>query len=93
MSLVIADEEFERGAKRILDMSDELTDIFRTYSSIIQELLKKGICDTAINNVLTEKLETLEKYAKDFVEISTLIVDHTKTFLTDIDEADAYLYD
>jgi hypothetical protein len=93
MRLIVADEEFERGAKRISDMSEELNEIFNNYSTVILELKKEGICDIAINNVLTAKLEKLMSYGKEFNEISAFLVKKTETFLVDIDEADAYLYD
>lgn len=93
MSLIIADEEFERGAKRIQDMSEELNKIFCSYAEIIQELQKEGICDIAINNVLTDKVDALTSYAKEFTKVSAVLVEKTKTFLVDIDEADEYLYD
>lgn len=93
MSLIVADEEFERGAIRIRDMSEELNEIFNTYSTIIQNLKKEGICDIAIDNVLTAKLDKLMSYGKEFNEISSFLVNKTENFLVDIDEADAYLYD
>ncbi len=93
MGLIVADEEFERGAKRICDMSEELNEIFHSYSNAIQELRKEGICDTAINNVLSDKMDLLTAYTKEFTQVSTLLVKKTKAFLVDIDEADAYLYD
>lgn len=93
MSLIVADEEFERGANRILDMSEELKEILLSYSGIIDTLLKTGINDIAIDNVLSGKMETLTSYTKEFTEISASLVEKTKTFLVDIDEADAYLYD
>lgn len=93
MSLIVVDQEFEQGGKCINDMAAELNEIFRSYSVVIQKLQQEGICDTEINNVLSTKVNTLNTYAKEFREISALLVNKTKTFLTDLDEADAYLYD
>lgn len=93
MSLIVVDGEFEEGAKCIWDMSAELNEIFRSYSAVIQILQKEGICDTLINNALTLKVNTLAMYAKEFSEISALLVEKTKVFLNDLDEADAYLYE
>lgn len=93
MSLIIVDEEFERGAKRIKDMSDEILNIFVCYSKAIQTLTMEGICDVAVNNVLSEKLEILDTYAKTLADISSSIVNHTNEFIDDIDEADSFLYD
>lgn len=92
MSLIVADEEFERGAKRIGDISEELNEIFRSYSTIVQVLQKEGICDTAIDTVLADKIDTLTSYMVEFSTISALLTKKTKAFLKDIDEADAYLY-
>ncbi|MDF2905337.1 MAG: hypothetical protein K0R34_658 [Herbinix sp.] len=93
MSLIVADEEFSRGASRIRDMSDELLDIFALYSKIIDELTQKGICSKSVQNVLAEKVTTLSGYADLLSGITNRIVNETTSFITDIDEADSYLYD
>lgn len=93
MKLIVVDEEFERGAKCISDMSEELNEIFRLYSAAIQVLQKEGICDSAINNALSDKVDTLSLYAKEFRQISAKLVGKTRGFLENIDKADAYLYD
>lgn len=93
MSLKVADEEFWRGAERIRDISDELLDIFVLYEKIIHELIKKGICDVQINNVLLKKVDTLRKHAKSLENISDKVVALTYSFIDDIDQADSYLYD
>lgn len=93
MSLIVADEEFSRGASRIRDMSDELLDIFTLYGKIIDELTKKGICDVAVHNVLAEKVAALSGYADSLSNITDRIVNVTNDFIADIDEADSYLYD
>lgn len=92
MNLMIADEEFERGAKRILDMSEELNDIFHIFALTIFKLRREGICDIAINSVLAGKVQSLTANANEFSQISAVLVDRTKAFLVDIDKADAYLY-
>lgn len=93
MSLIVADEEFWRGAERIQDMSDEILDIFTLYSKIIFEIIEKGICDVLVYKVLVEKVTTINKYADLLSNISERIVNLTNDFITDIDEADSYLYD
>jgi hypothetical protein len=93
MSLIVADEEFSRGASRIRDMSDELLDIFALYSKIIDELTNKGICSNSVQNVLAEKVTTLSGYSNLLSGITSRIVNETTDFIADIDEADSYLYD
>jgi hypothetical protein len=93
MSLIVADEEFERGASRIFEMSEEIKEILLSYSKIIEALMKDGINDILIDNVLSDKMNTLSSYRKEFTEISASLVEKTKAFIEDIDEADAYLYD
>jgi len=93
MSLIIADEEFERGASRIHDMSEELLNIFASYAAVIRELKNEGICDVLVTNVLEEKVTTLNTYTDLLVNITDGMVKYTNDFISDIDDADSYLYD
>lgn len=92
MSLIIADEEFWRGAARIRDIADELMDIFTLYSKIINELTRKGLCDVAVNNVLVEKTNLLTQYKIKLSSYTMKIEENTNTFIANIDKADSFLY-
>jgi hypothetical protein len=92
MSLIIVDEEFNRGVIRILDMSVELQEIMKLYSDIIQKLMSDGIKDIAIDNVLIGKVNRLNTYSTAMTAIIRSVTDTTSQFLKEIDEADSNLY-
>jgi len=72
-------------------MSEEITKIFDSYSLIIQSLIDE-VCEMELKTVLLSKKDKINSYRDTFSEISLLLVAHTKTFITDINKADAYLY-
>jgi hypothetical protein len=93
MGFIIADQEFYRGASRIQEISDELLEIINSFGTIINHLLEEGICDVAVNNVLTEKTTALNSYAELLSGITCNIVEYTGNFIAELDDADSYLYD
>lgn len=92
MSLIIVDDEFDRGVERMLDMSEELQEILEQYSTTIQDLMSDGIKDVAIDNVLIEKLKELGTYYKTMTETVKNIEDNTTQFLKEIDTADSFSF-
>lgn len=93
MGLIVADEEFFRGASRIQDMSEELLEINNSFNTIIDKLIIEGICDLLVNNQLLEMTASFEMLSSLLSEIASNIVEHTNSFINEIDDSEAYFYD
>lgn len=88
MSHIIADAEFERGIKRINDISKELITILNSYSKTVEGLTNKERCNHRENVILSKSTKTLQLYAKELFFINENIVKYTKEFLKDITDED-----
>lgn len=93
MDFVIADEDFIRGSVRIKGMADELGDILKEASEIVQVIMETKSEKESMYEELEELCENISSFSKAVKCVGSDIMKDTSEFLTDLEKADSYLYE
>lgn len=92
-NLIVCDDEYLTAAYKVESLGDFLTEASTYYSKIIQYILDEAIEDDVMSAGFSRILSQIEPTADAMSAIKTAISEDLKNYITDIDEADSFLYD
>jgi len=91
-SLVIDDEYVVGVGGHCKTRGRELEDILIEYIAILEEIRTEAILEGEIANALTDYIACVKLLRDRITAISNNIQTVTNNFVTDVDEADSYLF-
>lgn len=93
MDFIIADEDFIRGSVRIKGMADELGDILKEASEIVQLIVETKNVKESEREELEELCGKISSFSKAVTCVGSDIMEDTAEFISALDTADSYLYE
>lgn len=89
--VVIVDSEFMTIARELSEGTDEIKDVIKKFKVILEDLTRKGIVDTAINNVLATRVEKADGVIKQLAPVINDIYTKSINFIDNVAEKDGLM--
>lgn len=90
--LIVFDQEYTNAAKQINDYCAAIVELIEKYSRCVNTILEKAIKDEKITTRLQELISNVEAVKPEVESIGEQASASCSQFVSDIDNADKFLY-